>query len=174
MRSPVCGLSDNANRLSHITVLFPLFRARAEGLLVIIRGSGEVGGASEREGKHGLSARSGADRHRTRTLPVVGRPAPFSRAQRVISVGDVLARIRQRLIFAGRVSPGTSDGIADASNENFINRVPRFDIYILLARQFCAIIGRSKNECRYKENSLIDLQIISLNKRLHYVLLMQR
>lgn len=35
MRSPVCGLSDNANRLSHITVLFPLFQRFAGGLLVI-------------------------------------------------------------------------------------------------------------------------------------------
>jgi len=44
MRSPVCGLSDNANRLSHM------------GLLVIIRASGEVREDSEREGTEFISA----------------------------------------------------------------------------------------------------------------------
>lgn len=40
MRSPVCGLFDNANRLSHIPVLYPLFHSTRERgeLLVIIRG----------------------------------------------------------------------------------------------------------------------------------------
>lgn len=30
MSSSVCDLSDNANRLSHITVLFPLFQRLAQ------------------------------------------------------------------------------------------------------------------------------------------------
>lgn len=50
MRSLVCGLSDNANRLSHITVLFPLFRAARGGIVSHYTAAGEVREASEREG----------------------------------------------------------------------------------------------------------------------------
>lgn len=49
MRSPVCGLSDNANRLSHITVLFPLFQRPARRDCWSLRGNGEVTEGSERE-----------------------------------------------------------------------------------------------------------------------------
>jgi len=40
--------------------------------------------------------------------------------------------------------------------------------------QFCVITEDRKTGVPYKENSFIDLQIVSLNKRLHYALLMQR
>lgn len=43
MRSPVCGLSNNANRLSHITVLFPLFQRLAQGVVSHYRGGGVRG-----------------------------------------------------------------------------------------------------------------------------------
>jgi len=50
MRSPVCGLSDNANRLSRICIVSIVSTARAKGLLVIIRQQREVREGSEREG----------------------------------------------------------------------------------------------------------------------------
>lgn len=125
-----------------------------------------------KRGKHGLSARSYADRHRTRTLPLVGRSALFSRAQRVISVGDVLARIRQHLISQDACRQGRAT--ESLTRRTRILSIAYLDLIYIPARQFCAITEDRKTSVTTKRISLIDLQIISLNKRLRYVLLMQR
>lgn len=116
MSSSVCDLSDNANRLSHITVLFPLFQRLARRELVVSHYTGaEKSEKAREEREQGLSACPDRRHH--------SLPRRFSRAFSSATYSRVLRD------FANVRVAEDDNGIADALNENLINRLFRFNAY---------------------------------------------